>query len=244
MAFDQTDDLFGHAELVDALVKGVVRGNYRTVRIAVKDGKVRITAPSNYPERDIRKFVEAKLDWLSKAVRKTKQEASRPKAYASDICDGGRVYVYGNPVKIVAKPDVVMTELNPDNPSELFVKADPNDMGEIYNQVVIFLKFRFYDLVKSRATVVMGRMNLTPKTIKPSDAKTRWGSCSIKGGIMLSWRLACLPVECFDYVVTHELAHLVHFNHSIDFWNKVEEYCPDYEHWRAILMSTQIKALI
>jgi predicted metal-dependent hydrolase len=60
--------------------------------------------------------------------------------------------------------------------------------------------------------------------------RTRWGSCSARGVIMLNWRLMQLPPTVRDYVLFHELAHLRQPNHSRRFWREVERLCPD---WRA-----------
>ena len=61
------------------------------------------------------------------------------------------------------------------------------------------------------------------------DTKGRWGSCSTKKSLMLSYRLLMAPREVFRYVCVHELAHLVEFNHSTRFWKLVEEAMPDYQ---------------
>ncbi|MEN0005545.1 MAG: M48 family metallopeptidase [Bacteroidota bacterium] len=69
--------------------------------------------------------------------------------------------------------------------------------------------------------------------VKLKYTHTRWGSCSSKGNINLSTRLLLAPKEVVDYVIVHELSHLVEFNHSPRFWNLVEQIMPNYrEHER------------
>ena len=71
-------------------------------------------------------------------------------------------------------------------------------------------------------------MGVKPRQLKLSDAKRRWGSCSAKQSINLNWRLIMLDDSLIDYVVVHELAHLLELNHSADFWRIVESVLPDH----------------
>jgi hypothetical protein len=68
-----------------------------------------------------------------------------------------------------------------------------------------------------------------------SAARTRWGSCSLRSGIRLNWRLIHFPPPLIDYVVVHELAHLREMNHGARFWSIVAELYPDYRNARAEL---------
>ncbi|MFH1683961.1 MAG: YgjP-like metallopeptidase domain-containing protein [Candidatus Margulisiibacteriota bacterium] len=70
---------------------------------------------------------------------------------------------------------------------------------------------------------------LQPGLVKISNARKRWGSCGSKGTINISWRLMLMPAEVIDYVVVHELVHLVERNHSRRFWRRVAEIIPDYK---------------
>ena len=74
------------------------------------------------------------------------------------------------------------------------------------------------------------QLGVPPPPLRLSAARTRWGSCSHRGGISLNWRLILMPLPVVDYVVAHELAHLKEMNHSPGFWSVVQQLCPD---WRA-----------
>jgi len=70
-------------------------------------------------------------------------------------------------------------------------------------------------------------MSSMPSSMVCSNARTRWGSCTRAGRLMLNWRLALMPQHVRDYVMIHELAHLTHFNHSPAFWRHVECFHPE-----------------
>ena len=73
------------------------------------------------------------------------------------------------------------------------------------------------------------QMNLFPSSIKYRKNKRTWGSCNYKNGLNFNILLMKFPIEIMEYVVIHELAHIKHKNHSKNFWDLVEVYCPDYK---------------
>jgi predicted metal-dependent hydrolase len=69
------------------------------------------------------------------------------------------------------------------------------------------------------------------------DQATRWGSCSTSTNLAFNWRLVLAPPEVLDYVVVHELAHLVEMNHGPAFWALVGRHCPDWRHSKRWLLA-------
>ena len=76
------------------------------------------------------------------------------------------------------------------------------------------------------------KTGLVPETIRITDARQRWGSCTHKGGLSFSWRLIQAPPEIVDYVVVHELVHISQPDHSKKFWDKIRKIMPDFEQRR------------
>ncbi len=77
------------------------------------------------------------------------------------------------------------------------------------------------------------RIGKVPGRMTLRDPRSRWGSCSSKGDLMFSWRLIMAPPAVLDYVVAHEVAHLVEMNHSDRFWDLCRRLCPDTDTHRA-----------
>ena len=84
-------------------------------------------------------------------------------------------------------------------------------------------------MVSARVKHYAQREHLIPGRIRITDAKTCLGSCGYRGTLNFCWRLVLAPLWVVDYVVAHELAHLVERNHSRKFWQKVETIFPDYK---------------
>ena len=66
------------------------------------------------------------------------------------------------------------------------------------------------------------------KSIQFKDTKSRWGSCSSEGSLMINWRLIMAPPSVYRYVVVHEVSHLRHMNHGTEFWKLVKKLHPFY----------------
>ena len=72
-------------------------------------------------------------------------------------------------------------------------------------------------------------INVVPTGVKITSAKTRFGSCSGKNSLCFSYRIMLYPEKAIDYVIIHELCHILHHDHSREFWKEVERYMPDYK---------------
>ncbi len=88
-------------------------------------------------------------------------------------------------------------------------------------------------LFRQRLQFYEKRLGVAHRVLRLSSAKTRWGSCSADGRILLNWRLIHFPLSSIDYVVAHELAHLKEMNHGPRFWATVADILPDFESARA-----------
>ncbi|MEK7376399.1 MAG: M48 family metallopeptidase [Candidatus Margulisiibacteriota bacterium] len=84
-------------------------------------------------------------------------------------------------------------------------------------------------LIPSRVAELSALTGLECSGVRVTSGLKRFGSCSPKNKLTISWRLLLAPEDVLDYVIIHELAHTVEKNHSRRFWNKVNELMPDYK---------------
>ncbi len=99
------------------------------------------------------------------------------------------------------------------------------------------LKKRAREYLPQRVAYYAAIMDVTPAWVKITSAQKRFGSCGAENGLCFAWRLMRYPDAAIDYVVVHELAHIVHKNHGKDFYRFIEQVLPDYRDRAAMLKS-------
>ncbi len=101
-------------------------------------------------------------------------------------------------------------------------KEDPS--SRIKRFIINLAKERLSALAHQKAAMIDKKIAL----VEVKDTTSRWGSCSYDAKLCFSWRLIFAPIEAFDYVVGHEVAHLKHMDHSPAFWHQCEDLCSNY----------------
>ena len=112
----------------------------------------------------------------------------------------------------------------------------------VADSVTLWLKEQALALVGARVPPYATRIGRSNPDVRLSNARNEWGSCNARGVIRLNWRLVQLPPALADYVVAHEVAHMVELNHSARFWALVEALLPGHaalkrqlDDWTALL---------
>lgn len=117
-------------------------------------------------------------------------------------------------------------------------------LDDLANQraLVKWLRIEAMQVFEVRVAHYAARLGVAMPPLSLSQARTRWGSCTSAGHIRLNWRLVHLPMPLIDYVIAHELAHLLEMNHSPRFWAIVEKIYPGCQAARKTLRQ-QVTAL-
>ena len=203
----------------------IIRSGRRTVAIVIEgDGAVTVRAPDRMPARDIAAFVEQKRQWITKKRSEIGRErdALRPIILA----DGKKLPYLGG--ELTFQFDSVPAVRREGGTLLLPTGADLPD-------VRAWLRSEARRVFQERVPLWEARMDVRAAAVKASDARSRWGSCSGKNSVNLSWRLVLCPMEVVDYVIVHELSHIAHHDHSPAFWALVERTYPLYREAQAYL---------
>lgn len=99
-----------------------------------------------------------------------------------------------------------------------------------HNEILVkFLQNKFLLEVTDIVNIFSNKYNFKFSEIKITNSKTKWGSCSSKLVLRFNWRLVFAPLKVLNYVIIHEMCHLIEMNHSKSFWNLVASLCPEYK---------------
>lgn len=163
--------------------------------------------------------------------KKDKQEAdpSTPRCYYL-----GEIY----PIEIIQDPSLKKPQI--DFNGKAFVLSSP-ESGQVDLTPLLqsFYTKTLKKLIQQRIQVFQPEFKVKPKSFVIEDSKVRWGSCNGKRELTFNWRLAMLPMSIIDYVIAHEMCHLVHLNHDRSFWRLVGKVSPDYKEAMAYLGNTK-----
>ena len=203
----------------------IERSNRKTLSLTVlKSGVVLVKAPMNLSDETINRFVEEKQNWIRDKLMSVKETQSK----FEDIISFKKCLIYGKKYNII-RADVKQVQTNAN--FELLV---PNKLeGEKLTKAISsWIKKLAKKVLQDRLKFIESRINLNSSSFKIGNSRGRWGSCNSYGNIILNYRVIMLPPEIIDYVIVHELCHLIELNHSKRFWENVARFLPNYEIYR------------
>lgn len=185
------------------------------LRIDPSDRNVELVLPRGVPPAHGLRFLEAQRGWIAARL----DALPRPVPFA----EGAVVPVFGVPHRIrresdPAAPPVAMID------GEIRVRGEAEHVARRVRDHLVRLARQ--ELTR-RARHYAAQIGKPVARVGVRDTRSRWGSCSSSGALSFSWRLVMAPQAVVDYVVAHEVAHLVEMNHGPRFWKLVRAMTPD-----------------
>ena len=223
----------GFLELGNAAVPFELRRSRRrrTLGLTVTPQQVRIHAPSWTPRAEIEYYVLQQRGWLIRAW--ARMQANIPTLAEAKP---NQVTYLGCNLTWEFHPSLFIELRRAGNILKIYAPSNIEPEGLVRN----WLMMRAIKLLAWRLARIARRLGRTPTRFALSNAQTQWGSCTRGGHIRLNWRLVQAPLPLIDYVAAHELAHLVHLDHSPAFWAQVAVLCPDALARRAALRKMSV----
>ena len=203
----------------------LVRAKRRSIGMQIGAEGLIVRASRWVSIRDLEATLHENAGWIGR--RLAEWRALRRDVLPGEWKSGATIVVQGRELALAIAPaprkDIAADLIN------LTVRhPSPHDERALATFVVRWLKDEALRFVAPRVAACAARIAARSPPVKLSNARSEWGSCNRKGEIRLSWRLIQLPPDLAQYVVAHEVAHLVELNHSPRFWALVERLHPGH----------------
>ncbi|HIU64931.1 MAG TPA: M48 family metallopeptidase [Candidatus Avacidaminococcus intestinavium] len=204
----------------------IIRSQRKTIALAVAaTAKIVVRIPLQVPLAEVAVILQEKERWLY--AKLAYWESCKEQKRIFEVAHGRSILFQGKfySLKIAyepAKPIGVRLERN-----QLLVNTEDatevNSLlkGWYYEQTSVMLK---QGLQKAQAMFA-----LRPRVLRVKEQKKRWGSCTYDNKLLFNWRLAMAPQFVVEYVLLHEMCHMLVKNHSVLFWAEVAKRCPSYK---------------
>ena len=195
------------------------RARRRTIGLTIDHRGLRVGAPHRAALSDVETLIRKHGDWVA---QKLDEWRDRRRPAPLRIADGTQLPYLGRSLRLrVTAGSTLVNWTQEDLPTLTLRLRSPDDAERLLGKA---LRQKALELFTPRLAHHAARFGIAAPRLSLSSARTRWGSCSLKTGIRLNWRLIHFPEHIIDYVIVHELAHLREMNHGHRFWAIVDHY--------------------
>ncbi|MDA8361367.1 MAG: SprT family zinc-dependent metalloprotease [Gammaproteobacteria bacterium] len=185
------------------------------------EGALRVLVPASAGLEAIESFVREHARWIERTQARLQERPAPP-----PLVDGARIpYLDGLLALAVQPPGARPRRAARDGDC---LRVPGADDATIRRQIELWYRQEAYRHGIERIVHFAPLVGRAPQRLRIAGQKTRWGSCSARGTISLNWRLMMVPAILFDYVVAHELCHLLCPHHGTGFWREMARVMPDY----------------
>mgnify|MGYP006438718121 FL=1 len=210
----------------------------RSASISLSNDLVKVIVPSTLSDNRIRDLVRKRTPWIQ---QKLQEQSDRPSPISKEFVSGETVPYLGKNYRLKVlkgnSPSIKMhlgylevTVLEGDSDSKTSIRLLLTDWYKSHAER------RLIEKTKRFAKVI----GVKPNSVCVRDYKSRWGSCSAQGDVSYNWRIILAPHSIVDYVVVHELCHMLEHNHSSKYWKHVERHVPKWRECREWLKHNEL----
>lgn len=202
----------------------ITKSKRKTVSIYIeRDGSVSARVPENIQEEDLIQVLKSKEYQIHKNLAEWEQlnEKRTIREYVN-----GQSFLYLGRNYRLSFVDADENKLILKNGRFLLSKKAQGKAKALF---VEFYKEKLSDKLQPIINRYKNQLGVSPNDIKIMELQNRWASCSSLGNVNFHWKCAMAPIDVLNYIVVHELVHLIHINHTTAFWNEVDKVIPNYE---------------
>ena len=204
----------------------LTRCRRRSIGFSIGPEGLRVRAPRWVTVAEIEGVLQGRSDWISRKWREVQGREQRLAALKVQWQDGAELPFLGGTLRLRLGPT-----LRHDEPAaELWLPLPPSANDDQWRDTVqAWLQTQARTRFAPRLAHFSAQAGVATPKLRLSGAHTRWGSASSRGVVSLNWRLVHFSPSVIDYVIAHEVAHLVEMNHGPRFWAVVGQLLPGFE---------------
>ncbi|GAB6179755.1 SprT family zinc-dependent metalloprotease [Desulfotomaculum defluvii] len=195
------------------------------LKITLERG-LEVVVPARYPLEYIESLLRDKEEWILQKLSLMSQRIQQKKGNSLEVRQA--VSFLGNSYRLVmvfqqGRPEVELVK------DKIIVLLPQDQQDKVAQILENWLRYQARKIILQRLEIAAKKLGIKYNQVFIKDQKTRWGSCSSKRNLNFNYRLVMAPLPVIDYIVAHEICHLVEMNHSKKFWTLVERICSDYK---------------
>ncbi len=197
--------------------------NRKTLNISVeRDRSVIVRAPENLSLNKIEEIVQSKRNWIKDKINHVQKYPIDFKA--KEFVSGETLLYLGRNYQLLVVDENF--EGIRFNQSFLISKLNQKNANQLFKEWYLA---KALEKIKPLSKKYATNLGVNYNECKTSEMKYRWASCTPKNNILFNWRIIKAPMYVLEYLVAHELVHLIEHNHTPEFWNILSIQVPNYE---------------
>ncbi|GAA0123465.1 M48 family metallopeptidase [Clostridium faecium] len=213
----------------------------KTLEISIEPPDIiKVVAPIGTSEDDIIKKVRSKANWIVQKLFEYKN-MKYIKIHKELVNGESFMYLGRNySLQIIidqskAKPEVKLHQ------GKFYITTNTSNETILRMALQEWYREKALEKIKKRIIYFQPYFKMEPSDIVVKEQQKRWGSCTSNNKLLFNWRCVMAPAPVLDYIVVHEMCHMVHMNHSKEYWNLVESIIPDYKERKEWLRNNGVR---
>jgi len=213
----------------------IIRTDRKTIGLGIDESKlITVRAPKKIEQEKVMSVLKDKSSWILEKIKEI--DSIKPAPKPKEFLSGEKLPYLGRRYRLKVEKDEGIKRVEVKLYKGKFYIEYPGDYNSeseriegIREAVVNWYREHARVKLKERIEEYKEQLDVEPNKVFIKNQKTRWGSCSSRKNLNFNWKIIMAPMSIADYVVAHELTHLLYDNHSKEFWQTLGSVIPDYE---------------
>ena len=219
----------------------VIFRNRKTLSIEIEaPRKITVISPEGKSEDEIMETVKTKSKWIVQKLFEIREMEyrKRDRQYVN-----GESFIYmgrNYSLQIVLDEKALFPEAKLTR-GKFCITTSTRDQEMIRQSLESWYKDKAKEKINERINYYQGHFDIKPRKVIVKSQEKRWGSCTKDNQLLFNWKCIMAPSPVLDYIVVHEMCHMVYKDHSKEFWHLLKRILPDYEQRKYWLRDNGVK---